>query len=425
MAIRYRRNIDCLGTNALHDLREALATMFTLPAADEHSYAALAGLHGTPGNYCRHGAPGFLTWHRAYMYNFERALRCINSNVTLPFWDWSSGPTTGVPAACASATYVNRSGATVANPLYAGPLPGGGMTARRPDIAATTYGDIATAAQTALATSLDFNSFQSAINGPHGSVHVRTGGQMGGVPFAGYDPIFYLHHCNVDRLWARWQATHPGALPAAEAAFLLDPFRNAYSSTLRPGSDFASTVALGYRYANFCIFLPPIRLWEVIRFDVNEHRFIEAARSARLVVRSNKMPKLSAELRVFINAPEANASTPIDNNPNLAGTIGLFGMAHHSHARPASGAEGMAMAQAGASAAPQHAGHDHGDDGNAPHAAADGEENFDIEIEIAPALKRLVGASGQAELKIVAVDASGQPMSANHFDLQGLDIVVD
>ena len=115
MAIRYRRNIDCLGTDALHDLREALATMFTLPAADEHGFAALAGLHGTPGNFCRHGAPGFLTWHRAYMFNFERALRCIDSSITLPFWDWSSGPTTGVPPACANPTYVNRTGATFVN----------------------------------------------------------------------------------------------------------------------------------------------------------------------------------------------------------------------------------------------------------------------------------------------------------------------
>jgi len=241
MAIRYRRNIACLGTDALHDLREALATMFTLPATDEHGFTVLAGLHGIPGNFCRHGAPGFLTWHRAYMFYFERALRCIDSSISLPFWDWSSGPTTGVPAACANPTYVNRAGATVANPLYSGPLPGGGMTARRPDIAMTTYGDIATAAQTAVASSIDFVSFQNAINGPHGSVHSRTGGDMGAVAQAGYDPIFYLHHYNVDRLWARWQATHPGTLPANEASFLVDPFRMPYSNTLRPGSDFATT----------------------------------------------------------------------------------------------------------------------------------------------------------------------------------------
>ena len=25
------------------------------------------------------------------------------------------------------------------------------------------------------------------------------------------DPIFFLHHCNVDRLWADWQNRHPTA----------------------------------------------------------------------------------------------------------------------------------------------------------------------------------------------------------------------
>ncbi|MBX3606992.1 MAG: tyrosinase family protein [Piscinibacter sp.] len=411
MAIRYRRNINCLGSDALHDLREALAQMFTLPASDEHSFAALAGLHGSPGNYCRHGAPGFLTWHRAYMHAFERALRCIDSSITLPFWDWSSGPTTGVPAACASPTYVNRSGATVPNPLFAGPLPGGGFTARRADIATTTFGDIATAAQGALATSLDFNSFQSALNGPHGSVHVRTGGQMGSVAFAGYDPLFYLHHCNVDRLWARWQASHPVGLPAAEAGFLLDPFRLPYSTTLRPGSDFATTDPLGYRYANFCFVLPPILVWELATIDFSRHRVLDEARSARLVLRSTAMPKLSAELRVFIDDPDANEATPVADNPNLAGTIGLFGMAAHSHAK------GTPAPAAAAVAAP----HGHGGDGS----AAAGEERFELELEIAPALRRLAAKTGMAALKIVAVDSDGRAMSPEHFDLQAIELLVD
>ena len=29
---------------------------------------------------------------------------------------------------------------------------------------------------------------------------------MASVPSAAYDPIFYLHHANIDRLWADWQA---------------------------------------------------------------------------------------------------------------------------------------------------------------------------------------------------------------------------
>ncbi|KAF2740941.1 Di-copper centre-containing protein [Polyplosphaeria fusca] len=42
----------------------------------------------------------------------------------------------------------------------------------------------------------------------HNSIHVATGGggNMGSVPIAAFDPIFWLHHCNIDRLFAIWQA---------------------------------------------------------------------------------------------------------------------------------------------------------------------------------------------------------------------------
>ncbi len=124
---------------------------------------------------------------------------------------------------------------------------------------------------------------------------------------------------------------------------------------------------------------------------------------------------------MFVNAPDANAGTPTENNPNLAGTIGLFGMANHLHAK--ADAAGRA---AGADAAPAPAhpgGHDHGGETSFP--TADDEERFDLELEIAPALRQLAAKSGQVELKIVAVDSDGRPMSAGHFDLQGMDIVVD
>ena len=116
----------------------------------------------------------------------------------LPFWDWSSGPTTGLPSACSSSTYVNRDGATVSNPLFAGPKPDGTTTSRRSDIDTTSFDDLATDAQDAL-TNTGFSSFQVDLNGVHGSVHGRISGDMGSVPYAGFDPVFYMHHANVDR----------------------------------------------------------------------------------------------------------------------------------------------------------------------------------------------------------------------------------
>jgi Common central domain of tyrosinase len=49
----------------------------------------------------------------------------------------------------------------------------------------------------------------------HNRVHVWVGGDME-PPTSPNDPVFYLNHCNVDRVWASWQQHHPSAgyLPA-------------------------------------------------------------------------------------------------------------------------------------------------------------------------------------------------------------------
>jgi tyrosinase len=43
-------------------------------------------------------------------------------------------------------------------------------------------------------------------NNPHGALHVNVGNSrgMGQVPWAANDPVFWLHHCNIDRIWASW-----------------------------------------------------------------------------------------------------------------------------------------------------------------------------------------------------------------------------
>ena len=38
----------------------------------------------------------------------------------------------------------------------------------------------------------------------HNRVHIYIGGTMQSVPKASNDPIFFLHHCNIDRLYEQW-----------------------------------------------------------------------------------------------------------------------------------------------------------------------------------------------------------------------------
>ncbi|CAF3444778.1 unnamed protein product [Fusarium graminearum] len=60
----------------------------------------------------------------------------------------------------------------------------------------------------------DFESFEFRLeNVPHGSIHSAVGGQMGdlGPSSSPNDPIFFMHHGQVDRLWALWQQQDPEA----------------------------------------------------------------------------------------------------------------------------------------------------------------------------------------------------------------------
>jgi tyrosinase len=42
---------------------------------------------------------------------------------------------------------------------------------------------------------------------PHGRAHTSFTGYLYDPQTAARDPLFYLLHCNVDRLWAKWQWT--------------------------------------------------------------------------------------------------------------------------------------------------------------------------------------------------------------------------
>jgi tyrosinase len=55
---------------------------------------------------------------------------------------------------------------------------------------------------------------------PHGSAHTSFGGSIASIGTAARDPLFFLLHCNVDRLWAKWQRQNNRFDPAQAAAFV-------------------------------------------------------------------------------------------------------------------------------------------------------------------------------------------------------------
>ncbi|WP_438030315.1 tyrosinase family protein [Sorangium sp. So ce233] len=115
------------------------------------------------------------------------------------------------PPASGSATHFNVYVSAANGPARSGTRQGAAL-------AIGTQATIASlAAGAALPTINTTGSFRNVLEGwagasgpeNHNRVHVWVGGSMapGTSPD---DPIFFLHHCNIDRLWALWQFRHPG-----------------------------------------------------------------------------------------------------------------------------------------------------------------------------------------------------------------------
>jgi len=65
-----------------------------------------------------------------------------------------------------------------------------------------------------------YNGFSAALENIHDSVHGSIGGNghMSYIPYSAFDPIFWLHHVQVDRLTAMFQAASPGLVLASGTA---------------------------------------------------------------------------------------------------------------------------------------------------------------------------------------------------------------
>jgi|SRR5947209_6348837 len=137
---------------------------------------------------------------------------------------------------------------------------------------------------------------------------------------ASYDPIFWPIHVNIDRLWHEWQQVNPQGLPAD-----LDAVLTPWSYTIRDTIDMSR---FGYEYVK-CAYIVPVGLNAPVgRFVSKPIAIPDAARRSfrQAEVRLHRVPQLprSCFIRVFLNLPDANASTPIDH-PYYAGYLAVFG----------------------------------------------------------------------------------------------------
>jgi len=139
---------------------------------------------------------------------------------------------------------------------------------------------------------------------------------------ASYDPIFWPIHANIDRTWHEWQQRNPHSLPQDLGA-VLTPWSYTIADTL-------NMARFGYEYVK-CAFVIPVGLGTPVgRFISSPISIPETVRKSfeRAEVRLHRVPQLprSCFIRVFLNLPDANGSTSIED-PHYAGYLAIFGHA--------------------------------------------------------------------------------------------------
>jgi hypothetical protein len=215
-----RRNVGNMSASdpVLLTYRKAIKAMKALPASDPRSWSYQAAIHGTfttpaqtAWNTCEHSSRFFWSWHRMYLYWFERICRhmageCCDPCWWLPYWDWAAPTQRKLPEPfrdTASELFESNRGAAM--------NAGGSLLGTVVDLSGCW-------------PMADFFLASGAFSGPHGGVHVSIGGLMGSVPTAAQDPIFYLHHANVDRQWNLWLAQGSRSDPLGDASWKTQKF---------------------------------------------------------------------------------------------------------------------------------------------------------------------------------------------------------
>ncbi|UVK96726.1 tyrosinase family protein [Pseudomonas sp. B21-048] len=252
-----RQDVATLGpgwNKVLLNYALAMQALDELPIANRNSWKFLGAMHGfrrqlwidehvikatdtiptdltndTYGNQCQHGSWYFVSWHRAYLFAFESIVAAKVKELTgddwaLPYWNYlnSSNPDARqMPDAFLAKTLPNGA----PNPLNKYPRRPG-FTALQPgpndgfSLVAMDENDFLVGNDGTLGFGggitgnfEQFDGMTGDLEGnPHNTVHRLIGGAqgfMGNALLAGLDPIFWLHHCNIDRLWEAWMNT-PG-----------------------------------------------------------------------------------------------------------------------------------------------------------------------------------------------------------------------
>ena len=212
-------------------------------------------------NQCQHGTWYFLPWHRGYVLAFEANIRAEVIKLkgpagwALPYWNYFNSNEFKLPPAFATADWPDGKGN---NPLFVpqryGPGDDGNVYVPLNQVNLKAMGDPDFTGVTS-GGSPGFGGVDTGFahggekhggieTQPHDWVHGLVGGGdqqapglMSDPDTAALDPIFWLHHANIDRLWEVWRNNPPTHVNPTSSNWLKGPARIGERSFAMPMPD--------------------------------------------------------------------------------------------------------------------------------------------------------------------------------------------
>lgn len=212
----------------------------------------------------------FLAWHRVFLLNFEaHFLKAVAEVVAksggttaiaaLPYWDYYQDGTIPsmfrapkLPDGTDNKLYISMRNSDLN-------LPKDPQSVSSPSMAAFKLKDF----QTQVVKLGPFNlvrGFDGALEAlPHDQIHGEVGGLMGTISTAAWDPLFWFHHANIDRLWQAWETAN-GVAKDVDQTWKDEPFvfEGVEGPILRRAGDLYGA-ALPYVYASLDVGGDPLK----------------------------------------------------------------------------------------------------------------------------------------------------------------------
>lgn len=234
--IRLRRSISTISSDDpdIAALRRAIPLMRRSGA-----WEAQIALHSDMRNR-QHTSWRFLPWHRLQVVRFEQIVARYSgkSDFALPYWDWAHDP---FPPLFVEDPVFRMPGRAAPRGMV---MNSRWYTARLDDSFDTFFGAPRERAGPRHVSG-------SAEWGGHNLMHGFVGGDMNNLQRAPNDPIFWLHHANIDRAWTLWRRRNPDdAYPQAWRDEVLSGQIDADGRPAPPMTAGATTetLAFGYTY---------------------------------------------------------------------------------------------------------------------------------------------------------------------------------